>query len=47
MNLFIDLRVNGIFKLVNAVYTDIWDFMDKAELLKQYTVSKTNETYVY
>jgi Txe/YoeB family toxin of Txe-Axe toxin-antitoxin module len=47
LNLFIDLRVNGIFKLVNAVYTDIWDFMDKAELLKQYTVSKTNETYGY
>jgi len=44
LNLFIDLKVNGIFKLVNTVYTDIWDFMDKAELLKEYTITKTNET---
>ena len=44
LNLFVDLKVNGIFKLVSTVYTDIWDIMDKAELLKQYTISKTNET---
>jgi hypothetical protein len=37
LNIFIDYKVNGIFNLVSAVYTNMWEFMEKAQLLQQYT----------
>lgn len=38
LNIFIEYKVNRIFNLVSAVYTYIWEFMEKAQLLQQYAV---------